>query len=333
MPYRKFVTVCIAAASALVAPLIPLPVGAQTEPPSPAQDGSSIRDGRVSHWIPNTATHAVADTLTLKLEWNEPAAENAKRVATTAIERDAAERQTAAPAANRDPVVPEAVSVRRVANDFANAGRSVLDLKWMQMGAIGAGVILASSALDNRAFKFAKDHQDSGAIKNSTRVGNALPWVAFAGAALVALDDSDPKRSRTGFAAAEAGVSAALLATGIKYAVGRSRPGDGLGPRDFNSFGGSNSNSAFPSRHASVAWAVVTPFALEYDMPWLYGLSALTTLARVGSREHWMSDAVAGSLIGYGMGGLFWESSRANNKYLPRVAVSRNGISLAWKTP
>ena len=233
-------------------------------------------------------------------------------------------------------VIPETVSPKRVANDLANAGRTALDMNWEQAGAIGvatAGAIFASSAMDKRAFQFAKDHQNSRAIKNGIKVGNALPWVGLAGAALVALDGSDPKRSRTGFAAAEAGVSAALLATGIKYAVGRSRPEDGLGTHNFNSFSGDNRNSAFPSRHASVAWAVATPFALEYDMPWLYGLSALTTIARVGSREHWVSDAVTGSLLGYGIGRLFWESSRADNKYAPRVAISRNGISLAWDTP
>ena len=233
-------------------------------------------------------------------------------------------------------VIPETVSPKRVANDFANAGRTALDMNLEQAGAIGiatASAIFSSSAMDKRAFQFAKDHQNSRALKNGIKVGNALPWVGLAGAALVALDGSDPKRSRTGFAAAEAGVSAALLATGIKYAVGRSRPEDGLGTHNFNSFSGDNRNSAFPSRHASVAWAVATPFALEYDMPWLYGLSALTTIARVGSREHWVSDAVAGSLLGYVMGGLFWESSRADNKYAPRVAISRNGISLAWDTP
>jgi membrane-associated phospholipid phosphatase len=230
-------------------------------------------------------------------------------------------------------VVPDTVSAKRVANDFANAGRTALDTNWMQMGVIGAGAILAGSAMDKRAFRFAQDHQNNRVIKNNAKVGNALPWIGLVGAGLVALDGSDPKRSRTGFAAAEAGASALLLSTGLKYAFGRSRPEDGLGTHHFNSFSAGNSNSSFPSRHASVAWAVATPFALEYDMPWLYVLPALTTLGRVGSREHWVSDAVAGSLLGYGLGRLFWESSRADNRYAPRVGVTRNGITLAWETP
>ncbi len=227
-------------------------------------------------------------------------------------------------------IAPETVSMGRVANDFANAGRTALDMNWMQMGAVGASALLASSAADKRAFQFAKDHQNNRWIKDGNKVGNALPWVGLAGAALVALDGSDPKRSRTGFAATEAGMSALLLSTGLKYAVGRARPEDGRGPHSFNSFSSGNNNSALPSRHTAVAWAVATPFALEYDAPWLYGVAALSNLSRVGSREHWVSDTVAGSLLGYGLGRLFWESSRPDNRYAPRVALSRNGITLAW---
>ena len=36
--------------------------------------------------------------------------------------------------------------------------------------------------------------------------------------------------------------------------------------------------------------AAVTPYAIQYDAPWLYGLAAATNLARIGSREHWASD-------------------------------------------
>lgn len=228
-------------------------------------------------------------------------------------------------------IVPETVSVGRIANDFVKAGRSAMDVNWMQAGIVSTGAILASSALDNRAFQFAKDHQTNRWVSNLTKVGNALPWVGLAGAALVALDGSDPKRSRTGFAATEAGMSALLLTTGLKYAVGRARPEDGLGNHSFEGFSSGNGDSAFPSRHSALAWAVATPFALEYDAPWLFGVAAITNLARIGSREHWVSDTVAGSLIGYGLGRIFWESSRNDGKNAPRVALSHNGISLAWQ--
>ena len=167
-------------------------------------------------------------------------------------------------------------------------------------------------------------------MKAGVKVGDALPWVGMGVAALAALDGSDPRRSRVGYAAAEAGAMAFLVGTGLKYAIGRARPEAGLGSGNFQAFSTDTNHQAFPSRHAIVAWAVATPFAREYGANWLYGAAALTTLARVGSREHWVSDSVAGSLLGYAVGRIFHESSRAHGKGAPRVMLERNGIKLAW---
>ena len=214
----------------------------------------------------------------------------------------------------------------------ANASRLALDVNWVQAGIIGASVLATASALDKRADKFAKDHQNNSWVTNTTRVGNALPWVGLAGAGIAAFGSSDPRQQRTGFAAVEAGVSALALATGLKYAVGRARPQDNLGTHQFNAFSRNNNNSSFPSRHSALAWAVATPFAQEHDAKWIYGVAALTNLARVGGRDHWVSDTVGGSLIGFGLGYLFWEASRNRSKNQPHVFVGPNSIHLAWQT-
>ena len=75
---------------------------------------------------------------------------------------------------------------------------------------------------------------------------------------------------------------------------------------------------------------VATPFAEEYDAPWLYGLAAVTNLARVGSRNHWVSDTVAGSVLGYTIGKVFWEASRTPPKGAPRVLIRPSGVDLSW---
>jgi membrane-associated phospholipid phosphatase len=79
-------------------------------------------------------------------------------------------------------------------------------------------------------------------------------------------------------------------------------------------------------------WAAVTPYAKELDMPWLYGLAALTNAARAGSREHWVSDTVAGSLLGYWLGSIAWEARRDARlrKDAPRVGVGLNNVTVAW---
>ncbi len=68
------------------------------------------------------------------------------------------------------------------------------------------------------------------------------------------------------------------------------------------------------------------------DAPWLYGVAAITKLARVGSRQHWLSDTVAGRVLGYAIGKVFWESSRAPQKGAPHVLTPlvRKTIAFSW---
>ncbi|MBE0613179.1 MAG: YjbH domain-containing protein [Burkholderiales bacterium] len=219
---------------------------------------------------------------------------------------------------------------QRVARDFATAGRTAADMDWLRMGAIGGGLFLTSSALDRRADQFAQDHGQNRYVKAGNSFGNALPWLAIAGAGAAALDGSDPVRSRTGYAALEAGGTAFLAVTGLKTVFGRARPGNELGNHAFKPFSTASGYDSLPSGHTIITWAVATPFAEEYDAPWLYGFAAVTNLARVGSRNHWLSDTVAGSALGYAIGRVFWESSRKPQKGTPRVLVHPSGVNLAW---
>ena len=227
-------------------------------------------------------------------------------------------------------LVPETRGVGRVMDDIGAAAGTASNVNWLRAGAIGAGIVLTSAALDRRIDRFAKEHAGSSWMKNLTNVGDAIPWLALAGSAVAAFDGSDPVRSRTGYAAAEAGAAALLVSTGFKYAVGRARPNAELGRSTFQPFTGEDRYQSFPSRHVTVAWAVATPFALEYDAKWLYGVAALTNLGRAGSREHWFSDTVAGSVIGYGLGRLFWESSRSRGKDGPRVMIGPRSVNVSW---
>ncbi len=228
-------------------------------------------------------------------------------------------------------VLPGAVfyEPRRVMDDFSLAAKELGRIDWGKATGVGLLAVGASSLLDSRGLQFAKDHANSTWLKGINRIGNALPWLGLAGAGVLALDGSDPRRARTGFSAAEAGVTAAVAATGLKYVFGRARPNTGLSKNDFDFFSGDSTRGSMPSRHTAVAWAVATPFAEEYRAPWLYGVAAITNLARIGKQEHWVSDTVAGSLLGYGIGRLFWESSRANST-LPQVMVDPSGVTMSW---
>jgi len=221
--------------------------------------------------------------------------------------------------------------VDRVVDDFSAAIRTAGKVDWLRAVGVGGALVLGSSWLDQHAYKFAKNHADNSAFKAVENVGNAIPWLGLGAAALAAWDKEDPRRSRTGFAATEAGATALLLTTALKPVIGRARPETGNGRASFKPLTVDDRYNSFPSRHTAVAWAVATPFALEYDANWLYAVAAITNVARVGSRQHWYSDTVAGSVIGYGIGRIFWESSRPVNRPGPSLALDRSGIKLAWE--
>jgi len=196
-----------------------------------------------------------------------------------------------------------------------------------EVALLGTGAVLASALADRAVDRFVKRHAGSSAVDTLESMGQWLPIAAFGGAALSALSEQDPRLSRTGIAALQAGASGLLANAGVKYAVGRARPLDELGAGDFEPF--KRADASFPSNHATVMWAAVTPFAKEYDAPWLYGLAALTNAGRIASREHWLSDTVASSLLGFALGDFFWE--RRRNDKGPKLGVSPTGLSLRWE--
>ena len=59
-----------------------------------------------------------------------------------------------------------------------------------------------------------------------------------------------------------------------------------------------------------VSFALVTPFAQRYGADWLYGVAGATAFGRIQERQHFVSDTVAGSLIGYGIGSWMLDSRR-----------------------
>jgi len=219
-----------------------------------------------------------------------------------------------------------------VAQDLFGAGRAAGGIDWVRSSALAAAGTLGSAAFDDSAFRYADKHRDKEWMKNFVDFGDALPLAAVALSGIFAFDDSRPRLADAGIAALEGSGLALLASSGLKYAVGRARPTAGEGRSEFDPFSSDDAFQSFPSRHTTVMWAAVTPYAKEFDMPWLYGVAALTNLARTGSREHWFSDTVAGSFIGYALGHLTWEGRRESRrgKNTPAVAVGPSSVALVW---
>jgi hypothetical protein len=211
--------------------------------------------------------------------------------------------------------------------DLRHSGQAFGDDRtWKAIG-LATGLTLLSAAADNSVDRWAVDNGSKKGVETVADFGNALPLVAFAGAGLLALG-GDKRAADTGYTAMESGLTAGVVSVAANYAVGRLRPGVGQNNHDFDPFSGSLSDKSFPSDRTTLMWATVTPFAKEYEMPWLYGLAAFTNFGRIADRKHWFSDTVAGSLLGYGIGTLLWESHRRPERQSAEVILTGNGVAV-----
>lgn len=213
-------------------------------------------------------------------------------------------------------------------NDLGNVGEMVSSGNtWLKMS-MGLGLVGLSTALDNSGERFAKNHGSRKLVRGIANFGNMAPLGALGLAGLAALDGSDPRLSSTGMAALQAGGVGVLASLGTKYAVGRARPEAGLGNSHFNPGSNAEKDASFFSGHTVAIWGAVTPFAKEYDMPWLYGVAGLTNFARVAKNKHWISDTVAGSLLGYWLGSTFWEWRRSELLKRSEILVGPSGVGV-----
>ena len=172
----------------------------------------------------------------------------------------------------------------------------------------GAALIGAAAVFDRAANSYADQHHNEPAFKIIREAGSALPYAAFGLASAQWLSHTGTADGNVALASVEAGLTAAAAAEAIKFAVDRSRPQEDRGAADFGHE--KRSDSSFPSFHTTLAWSVLTPIAQHYDAPWLYGVAALTNVARTDGRHHWLSDTVAGSVLGYVIGD--WFGKRAD---------------------
>jgi membrane-associated phospholipid phosphatase len=198
--------------------------------------------------------------------------------------------------------------------------------QWARGTAAAGGVILAGALLDKPVDRFMKKHAGSSVARSWDNVGKAMP-VALAGAAVGALALGDGRMQNMGIISLESIAGAAAVSMATKRIVGRARPNEELGQWSRSP---DRSNASFPSNHSTVAFAAVTPFAQEYDAPWLYGLAAAASMGRVTGREHWVSDVAAGGVLGYAMGSWLWQAQRDNSRSSFAVSPGPKSVRVAW---
>ena len=175
------------------------------------------------------------------------------------------------------------------------------DMKWAVPAGIGFMALVTTDRITGDEIL-----ESEGQVKASQGISNAGSVYALAAAAstfyLIGRKKNDYRARETGLLSAEAMINSIIVEGALKGITQRARPLDGHERSEFFDGG-----SSFPSGHATQAWAVATVIAHEYkDRPAVqiaaYGIASAVSVARFTGHKHYISDVVAGSALGFGIG-------------------------------
>lgn len=178
------------------------------------------------------------------------------------------------------------------------------DATWMlPLGGLTAAAFTTDSAMSRNL------NNDPNTLARYRKISDygvgALAGVGGA-AYLFGLATRNEHERETGFLSGEAVVNGLVIVDALRYATGRERPYvDNANGKFWHS------GTSFPSDHAVASWAIATVIAHEYPSPLVkfmsYGLAAVVSASRVEARQHFPSDALVGSALGWLIGGYVYQ--------------------------
>jgi len=207
-----------------------------------------------------------------------------------------------------------------------------------------AGSVLlvgAGYSIDNNVKNFAQKNlssfnNDLFSIDNV--YGSGYTLVGIGGLYGYGLFFNNKEIRKLGLQTIEAAGYSGILESVIKSIAGRSRPYTNLGKASFHPVNFSSANTSFPSGHSTISFAVSTVLANNTDNLYLkivcFSASTLVDAARIYHNDHWLSDTITGSLIGYFMGNYITYSASApqprNSNFSLNFSLSGIDLSLAF---
>ena len=181
------------------------------------------------------------------------------------------------------------------------------DLRWIvPFGGITAGFIAGDSWVSKQVPD--KPNQLDRSLKISDYTTYALLG-AGGGAFLLGHMTHNDHMGETGLLAGEAAINSTAVTYLFKTATQRPRPLQDNGNGTFFQGGAS-----FTSEHSAIAWSIASVLAHEYPGPLTkllaYGMASAVTMTRVTAKQHFPSDALIGSALGWYFG---WQVYRAHH--------------------
>lgn len=226
-------------------------------------------------------------------------------------------------------------------DDLKQQALSPLDIKgraWLKGAALvagTAGISFLDKPLQKWATTFRNNNPGTRDISHTiTNIGGSYEVITLAGVAAAGFISKNPKLKTTTALATQAYLTSAVWMTLFKTLSGRSRPAtfNPNDPLNKSTFHGPfhpslyGANSSFPSGHATLAFAAARVYAVEYKsipiVPVIsYGVATLVSFSRITENRHWLSDIVAGALLGWACG-----TQTVNNYHRYAKSVRTGGL-------
>jgi membrane-associated phospholipid phosphatase len=190
---------------------------------------------------------------------------------------------------------------------------------WVIFGAATAALI----ATDRHSVAVLPNSSSQVSVSRwGSRFGAAYSLVPIsAGFYFVGTRIHDDRFRETGLICFEALIDSNVVVEVVKLAADRARPLESDGRGHFEDSSGGRLNSSFPSGHAISTWAMASVIAHQYPHPRIvpilaYALATTVVVSRVGARQHFPGDVVAGSAMGWFIGDYVY--GRRHNRDLDR---------------
>jgi membrane-associated phospholipid phosphatase len=196
--------------------------------------------------------------------------------------------------------------IKHLAADQKQFWIESLHLRWPDAKALAPFAAFTAGLMANDAAILRRVPGDTAQINRSKNISDYATY-SLIGAAGVSYFWGhfihDDHLRETGFLAGEAALNSTAVAYLFKTMSERSRPLTGNGNGTFFQGGSSLQRSSFPSEHSAIAWSVASVIAHEYPGTLTkiaaYGLASTVTLTRVTGKQHFPSDVVVGSALGW----------------------------------
>lgn len=208
------------------------------------------------------------------------------------------------------------------------------DMKWVIPAGVGFMALVTTDRItgddiftSNRQVRVSQDVSYAGSVYGLGAVATTFY--------LIGRKKDNYRARETGLLSAEALIDGMLASGAVKIVTQRARPIAGNERSEFFDGG-----SSFPSGHSTQAWAVAAVIASEYkDRPAVqiaaYGIASAVSVARFTVKKHYLSDVVAGSALGFGIGRFVYNAHHRESGGLTITPqfnrqARQYGVALTW---